>query len=165
MGCISIMLTNPSYSFGRLYRGLLPPLMLEAPKRAVKFSANGSVLTQALFLVDKTGAPQVLGHHLQGVVRGGQDDTVFIDLDWMLGWRDRSHCSGPFRVRPPRITAIPTLSQCNARLVKIRLQDKASIYTGPADVLKRILAAEGPLGLYNGLESTMWRQAIHPRLP
>ena len=27
-------------SFGRLYRGLVPPLMLEAPKRAVKFSAN-----------------------------------------------------------------------------------------------------------------------------
>lgn len=26
--------------FGRLYRGLIPPLMLEAPKRAVKFSAN-----------------------------------------------------------------------------------------------------------------------------
>ncbi|KAG0144234.1 hypothetical protein CROQUDRAFT_672496 [Cronartium quercuum f. sp. fusiforme G11] len=26
--------------FGRLYRGLVPPLMLEAPKRAVKFAAN-----------------------------------------------------------------------------------------------------------------------------
>ncbi|KDN47958.1 mitochondrial carrier [Tilletiaria anomala UBC 951] len=26
----------------RLYRGLVPPLMLEAPKRAVKFAANGS---------------------------------------------------------------------------------------------------------------------------
>lgn len=25
-------------SFGRLYRGLVPPLMMEAPKRAVKFS-------------------------------------------------------------------------------------------------------------------------------
>lgn len=29
-----------SPSFGRLYRGLVPPLMLEAPKRAVKFAAN-----------------------------------------------------------------------------------------------------------------------------
>ncbi|WVQ82706.1 hypothetical protein IAT38_004838 [Cryptococcus sp. DSM 104549] len=27
---------------GRLYRGIVPPLMLEAPKRAVKFAANGS---------------------------------------------------------------------------------------------------------------------------
>ncbi|ORX37427.1 mitochondrial carrier domain-containing protein [Kockovaella imperatae] len=26
---------------GRLYRGIIPPLMLEAPKRAVKFGANG----------------------------------------------------------------------------------------------------------------------------
>ena len=25
---------------GRLYRGLIPPLMLEAPKRAVKFAAK-----------------------------------------------------------------------------------------------------------------------------
>jgi hypothetical protein len=34
--------------FGRLYRGLLPPLMLEAPKRAVKFSANGCAGPAAL---------------------------------------------------------------------------------------------------------------------
>lgn len=27
--------------FSRLYRGILPPLMLEAPKRATKFAANG----------------------------------------------------------------------------------------------------------------------------
>ncbi|GFZ45562.1 Mitochondrial 2-oxodicarboxylate carrier 1 [Saitozyma sp. JCM 24511] len=36
------------FSAGRLYRGIVPPLMLEAPKRAVKFGANGywgSVLT------------------------------------------------------------------------------------------------------------------------
>jgi len=26
--------------FGRLYRGLLPPLLLEAPKRAIKFASN-----------------------------------------------------------------------------------------------------------------------------
>jgi len=30
----------PPNSAGRLYRGLVPPLMLEAPKRAVKFAAN-----------------------------------------------------------------------------------------------------------------------------
>lgn len=29
-----------SEGIGRLYRGLVPPLMLEAPKRAVKFAAN-----------------------------------------------------------------------------------------------------------------------------
>lgn len=34
------MLTLALNSVGRLYRGLVPPLMLEAPKRAVKFAAN-----------------------------------------------------------------------------------------------------------------------------
>ena len=44
-------------------------------------------------------------------------------------------------------------------LVKIRLQDKASAgkYTGMIDVVRKTVAAEGPLALYNGLESTMWR--------
>jgi hypothetical protein len=37
----SVQLSYPSHCrFGRLYRGLAPPLMLEAPKRAVKFAAN-----------------------------------------------------------------------------------------------------------------------------
>ncbi|CCX31130.1 putative mitochondrial 2-oxodicarboxylate carrier protein [Pyronema domesticum] len=44
-------------------------------------------------------------------------------------------------------------------LVKIRLQDKASAgkYNGMIDVVKKIVAQEGPLAMYNGLESTMWR--------
>lgn len=42
-------------SVGRLYRGLVPPLMLEAPKRAVKFAANdfwGKTYRQ-MFGIDK----------------------------------------------------------------------------------------------------------------
>lgn len=42
-------------------------------------------------------------------------------------------------------------------LVKIRLQDKASKYTGMGDVITSIVRKEGPLALYNGLEATMWR--------
>lgn len=42
-------------------------------------------------------------------------------------------------------------------LVKIRLQDKSSKYTGMADVVKSIVRTEGPLALYNGLEATLWR--------
>ena len=42
-------------------------------------------------------------------------------------------------------------------LVKIRLQDKASTFTGPVDVLKQTLARSGPLGLYVGMEATFWR--------
>lgn len=47
-------------------------------------------------------------------------------------------------------------------LVKIRLQDKASAgkYTGMLDVIVKTVRAEGPLALYNGLESTMWRHVL-----
>ncbi|KAA8909220.1 hypothetical protein TRICI_004610 [Trichomonascus ciferrii] len=42
-------------------------------------------------------------------------------------------------------------------LVKIRLQDKSSKYSGMGDVVKQIVKKEGPLALYNGLEATMFR--------
>jgi solute carrier family 25 2-oxodicarboxylate transporter 21 len=47
-------------------------------------------------------------------------------------------------------------------LVKIRLQDKASAgkYNGMLDVVKKIVQQEGPLALYNGLESTLWRHIL-----
>ncbi|CAI7583933.1 unnamed protein product [Penicillium glandicola] len=47
-------------------------------------------------------------------------------------------------------------------LVKIRLQDKAQAhkYNGMFDVVKKIVAQEGPLAMYNGLESTMWRHIL-----
>jgi len=47
-------------------------------------------------------------------------------------------------------------------LVKIRLQDKASggKYAGPGDALVKIIRSEGPLALYNGLESTLWRHIL-----
>lgn len=38
-----------------------------------------------------------------------------------------------------------------------RLQDKASTFAGPVDVLKQIVRKEGLLGLYVGMESTFWR--------
>ncbi len=47
-------------------------------------------------------------------------------------------------------------------LVKIRLQDKASAgkYTGSMDAVFKIVKNEGPLALYNGLESTLWRHIL-----
>ncbi|KKA19042.1 Mitochondrial 2-oxodicarboxylate carrier 1 [Rasamsonia emersonii CBS 393.64] len=47
-------------------------------------------------------------------------------------------------------------------LVKIRLQDKASAgkYKGMLDVVGKIIKEEGPLALYNGLESTLWRHIL-----
>lgn len=47
-------------------------------------------------------------------------------------------------------------------LVKIRLQDRASAgkYNGMLDVVRKIIATEGPLAMYNGLESTLWRHIL-----
>ena len=47
-------------------------------------------------------------------------------------------------------------------LIKIRMQDKAQAgrYTGIIDCLTKTVKAEGPLALYNGLESTMWRHIL-----
>jgi len=47
-------------------------------------------------------------------------------------------------------------------LVKIRLQDRAnaSKYTGMIDCVVKTVREEGPLALYNGLESTLWRHIL-----
>ena len=47
-------------------------------------------------------------------------------------------------------------------LVKIRLQDSASAgkYNGIIDCVTKTVKAEGPLALYNGLESTAWRHIL-----
>ncbi|KIX94370.1 uncharacterized protein Z520_09756 [Fonsecaea multimorphosa CBS 102226] len=47
-------------------------------------------------------------------------------------------------------------------LVKIRLQDRASAgrYNGILDCVVKTVKAEGPLALYNGLESTLWRHIL-----
>lgn len=47
-------------------------------------------------------------------------------------------------------------------LVKIRLQDKASAgkYNGMFDVIAKTIRNEGPLALYQGLESTLWRHIL-----
>lgn len=53
-----------------------------------------------------------------------------------------------FRLIPSRITLTE---------FRDRLQDKASTFAGPVDVLKQIVRKEGLLGLYVGMESTFWR--------
>ena len=47
-------------------------------------------------------------------------------------------------------------------LVKIRMQDRASAgkYTGIVDCVVKTVKVEGPLALYNGLESTLWRHIL-----
>lgn len=47
-------------------------------------------------------------------------------------------------------------------LIKIRLQDKAQAhkYNGMIDCVRQTVKAEGPLALYQGLESTAWRHIL-----
>ncbi len=42
-------------------------------------------------------------------------------------------------------------------LVKIRLQDKASTFEGPMDVIRQTIKKEGVLAMYSGMEATFWR--------
>ncbi|KIY44840.1 mitochondrial carrier [Fistulina hepatica ATCC 64428] len=94
---------------GRLYRGLVPPLLMEAPKRATKFAAN-----------------DFWGKTLMNL-------------------------SGSSKMTQP--LSITTGCLAGATV----LQDKASTYKGPLDVVGRVLRSEGPLGLYAGMEATLWR--------
>ncbi|KAG6831371.1 hypothetical protein H0H87_005301 [Tephrocybe sp. NHM501043] len=107
---------------GRLYRGLVPPLLLEAPKRAVKFAANDFWGKTYLDLTGESKMTQKLSV-LTGCSAGATESFVVV----------------PFE------------------LVKIKLQDKTSTFKGPMDVVKQVIAKEGLLGLYAGMESTFWR--------
>jgi len=108
--------------FGRLYRGLVPPLLLEAPKRATKFAANDFWGKTYLSMAEETKMTQNLSI-LTGCSAGATESFVVV----------------PFE------------------LVKIKLQDKSSTFTGPMDVVKSIFKSDGVLGFYAGMESTFWR--------
>ncbi|CAG8538070.1 16062_t:CDS:10, partial [Racocetra persica] len=53
LDCLRKIVKNEGFS--RLYRGILPPILVEAPKRAIKFSANEqySTLLKKIYGVDK----------------------------------------------------------------------------------------------------------------
>ncbi|CAO3661938.1 hypothetical protein G6F70_002049 [Rhizopus microsporus] len=112
---------------GSLYRGILPPIMVEAPKRATKFAANEQYTTiyKKLFGFEKI--TQTLSI-MTGISAGVTEAVIIV----------------PFE------------------LVKVRMQDKANLgkYNGTADTIRKIVAAEGTLALFNGLEATMWRHAV-----
>ena len=116
-----------AHSFGRLYRGIEAPILMEAPKRATKFAANDAwgKFYRDLFNVSKMNQSLSV---LTGATAGATESFVVV----------------PFE------------------LIKIRLQDRASAgkYTGMVDCVVKTVKAEGPLALYNGLESTMWRHVL-----
>jgi hypothetical protein len=113
--------------FGRLYRGIEAPILMEAPKRATKFAANDAwgKFYRDIFGMAKMNQSLSI---LTGATAGATESFVVV----------------PFE------------------LIKIRLQDRASAgkYTGMIDCVVKTVKAEGPLALYNGLESTMWRHIL-----
>ncbi|KAJ6150900.1 hypothetical protein N7470_007494 [Penicillium chermesinum] len=123
--CLSKIVKHEGFS--RLYRGISAPILMEAPKRATKFSANDSwgSFYRNLFGAQKQTQGLAV---LTGATAGATEAFVVV----------------PFE------------------LVKIRLQDKASAgkYNGMLDVVKKIVQTEGPLAMYNGLESTLWRHIL-----
>ncbi|KAI0742501.1 mitochondrial carrier domain-containing protein [Daedaleopsis nitida] len=101
--------------FSRLYRGLVPPLLMEAPKRATK-------LYRFMTLAGEKKMNQNLAI-ATGCAAGATESFVVV----------------PFE------------------LVKIKLQDKSSTFKGPMDVVSKVVKSGGLLGLYAGMEATMWR--------
>jgi len=106
----------------RLYKGLVPPLLLEAPKRAVKFAANDFWGKTYLSLSENKSMTQSLSI-LTGCSAGASESFVVV----------------PFE------------------LVKIKLQDKSTVFKGPLEVVKYIIRTDGVMGMYKGMESTFWR--------
>ncbi|OBZ91210.1 putative mitochondrial 2-oxodicarboxylate carrier [Choanephora cucurbitarum] len=110
-----------------LYRGILPPIMVEAPKRATKFAANEQYTTlyKKLFGFEKVTQSLSI---LTGISAGITEAGLIV----------------PFE------------------LIKVRMQDKANLgkYNGTADTFRKVIASEGVLALFNGLEATMWRHAV-----
>jgi len=66
--------------FGRLYRGLLPPLLLEAPKRAVKFASNDFWGKTYLGLSGETKMTQGLSV-LTGCSAGASESFVVVPFE------------------------------------------------------------------------------------
>ncbi|OBZ74871.1 putative mitochondrial 2-oxodicarboxylate carrier, partial [Grifola frondosa] len=66
--------------FGRLYRGLVPPLLMEAPKRATKFAANDFWGKQFLALTGQTKMTQSLAI-LTGCSAGATESFVVVPFE------------------------------------------------------------------------------------
>jgi solute carrier family 25 (mitochondrial 2-oxodicarboxylate transporter), member 21 len=110
-----------------MYRGVLPPALMETPKRAIKFAANEAAA----------------GHLRRGSATGELSQA-------------RAAAAGISAGIAEAFFVVPF------ELVKIRLQDVTSRarFSGATDVVLDVLRTRGPVGLYQGLESTLWRQSV-----
>lgn len=109
----------------KLYSAISAPLLMEAPKRAVKFGSNEK---WGAFYKNNLGnnVPKETVALLSGASAGVTESFVVV----------------PFE------------------LVKIKMQDKFCKYTKMSHAVKDIVKENGVLGLYKGLESTIWRHSV-----
>ncbi|KAI3636328.1 hypothetical protein MIR68_005680 [Amoeboaphelidium protococcarum] len=146
--------------FASLYRGIIPPILLEAPKRALKFSTNDQY-THWL----KENVPYFKHHPT-------------VDLNTVASSRDQSHkqsgnrnakillgfCTGIMAGCTEAFIVVPF------ELIKINLQDpaKKAQFSGTLDCVRQIYQGNansgglisGVAGFWRGLESTLWRHAV-----
>ena len=162
------------------HAGLVPPLLLEAPKRATKLYASAFLPGRVPRLIPLERFKRLLGQDLPRTLRRKEDDPTAFRRDGLCRGvrvvpttkvgphvselsavfqshrvlRRRSVRAGQNQVRRHRSRGISLILY---RFPRFRLQDKSSTFAGPMDVLKTIIRKEGVLGLYAGMESTFWR--------
>ena len=111
---------------GRLYRGIVPPILMEAPKRAIKFAANEQYTT--LF---------------KNVLPTGADGKASALLPVLTGVS--AGCTEAFVVVPFDLVKI-----------RLQDKASASKYKNTLDCVQKIIREEGIFSFYKGMESTLW---------
>ncbi|KAG8964464.1 hypothetical protein FRC03_001780 [Tulasnella sp. 419] len=135
---------------GRLYRGLAAPLMLEAPKRAVKFASNDFWAKTYMSAAGVTQMTQNISI-ITGCSAGATESFVVVPFELVkIKLQDKTSTFKASAMTPPT-----RLRQ----LINTRPD-----FQGPIDVVKHVVRNDGLLGLYAGLEATFWRfVTLHPQ--
>ena len=141
--CFRKIIKNEGFS--RLYRGITAPILMEAPKRSRISELSWPILaTDAAFRATKFAANDEWGKVYRNLFGAAKMDQKLSVLTGASAGATEAFVVVPFE------------------LIKIRLQDRASAgkYNGMIDCVVKTVKAEGPLALYNGLESTLWRHIL-----
>ena len=150
----NILLIFAVVSARRLYRGIVPPLMLEVPKRAIKcrwlalkhkslqrLSCFSTI--QLLQMVNLASFPFSIcishGPRLT-IILSGWWGGIFTSKGQRKNTQSLAILTGCFAGASESIVVTPF------ELVKIRLQDKSSTFKGPLDVVRHSFKTSGPLG-------------------
>ena len=141
--CFRKIIRNEGFS--RLYRGISAPILMEAPKRCaclvtVRYGRKKLTANRAT----KFAANDAWGKYYRNLFGAAKMNQQLSILTGASAGATEAFVVVPFE------------------LIKIRLQDRASAgkYNGMIDCVVKTVKAEGPLALYNGLESTLWRHIL-----